>query len=143
MCPLRVFFALLQLHLLFVLGLGGSAAGPSSGSTAAGSKRSCPFRHLGAFRGNSHAAAGPAAFVAPTPASLAARAAAATSATASPAARPAPFTLTVPPVRFILYIYVCIHKCGGGRSLNFGVNRSKIDRRLIRTVPISIEIDPP
>lgn len=113
MCPLRVFFALLQLHLLFVLGLGGSAAGSSSssgGSSSTGSKRSCPFRHLGAFRGNSHAAAGPAAFVAPTPASLASRAAAAGSAAATPAARLAPFTLTVPAVRFI---HVCMDASHG------------------------------
>ena len=115
MCPLRVFFALLQLHLLFVLGLGGSAAGPSGGSSSSsstGSKRSCPFRHLGAFRGNSHAAADPAAFVAPTPASLASRAAAAGSATATPAARLAPFTQTVPAVRF----YTCMYGCGWGAA---------------------------
>ena len=36
MCPLRVFFALLQLHLLFVLGMSGSAAASAglSGSIA-------------------------------------------------------------------------------------------------------------
>ena len=54
MCPLRVFFALLQLHLLFVLGMSG---GSSTASSGAGGK-SCPFRSWGASSSK-------AAFVAP------------------------------------------------------------------------------
>ena len=45
MCPLRVFFALLQLHLLFVLGMSGSAAASAGGAKAGG--RNCPFRSWG------------------------------------------------------------------------------------------------
>ena len=99
MCPLRVFFALLQLHLLFVLGLSGGSAGGSSGASASGATagKTCPFRSL------RRAGSGPSAFVAPaggpSPAALAAAAATASS-SSSLAARvtPAPFTLTVPPV---------------------------------------------
>lgn len=102
MCPLRVFFALLQLHLLFMLGLGGSPSPSSGGSAGSSGKRSCPFRHFGAFRG---AGGQPPAFVPPSPASLASQADT-SPVTAEAAARPAPFTLTVPPVR-------CAFACGG------------------------------
>ncbi|TFJ85672.1 hypothetical protein NSK_003180 [Nannochloropsis salina CCMP1776] len=82
MCPLRVFFALLQLHLLCVLGLGGYA---SSAGSARATGRNCPFRGWAVGKTSANTATSSCAFVAPSPLS---RSSAALSLTTSEVAGP-------------------------------------------------------